>query len=90
MYNAKRFLASILVLAGLALAFPSRAEENVYYLLMDGSKAIIVERQLIVYPTDSKRYFARPGKYQTKDRRYTIVVTPKGATVIQNEPRKDQ
>jgi uncharacterized RDD family membrane protein YckC len=85
---AKRLLALILVLAGLSLVSPSLAED--VYVLADGSKAIIVERQLIVYPsTGSNRYFARPGRYQTRDKRYTIVVTPKGATVIMNGPPRD-
>jgi hypothetical protein len=88
MNTANRFLASILVLAGLSLATPSRAED-VYYL-EDGNRAIIVEKQLIVYPAGSKRYFALPGQYQTRDGRHTIVVTGKTVKVIRNEPQRDK
>jgi len=88
MNTAKRFLASTLVLAGLFLASPLRAED-VYYL-KDGSRAVIAERLLIVYPPNSKRFFAPPGKYQTRDGRHTIVVTGRTVTVNRSEPRRDK
>jgi hypothetical protein len=86
MNTANRCFASILLLASFYVASPALAEDE--YYLKDGSKAVIVEKQLIVYPLNSKRYFAVPGKYQTRDGKYTIVVTAKGATVIRNEPQK--
>jgi len=88
MNATNRFLASIMVLAGLSLAAPSRAEDA--YYLEDGNRAIIVEKQLIVYPAGSKRFFAPPGKYQTRDGSHTIVVTEKTVKVIRNEPERNK
>ena len=51
------------------------------YVLIDGSRAVIVERQLMVISWDGKRSFAGPGSYDTRDGRYTIVVQGKEAVV---------
>ena len=64
----------LLVLAPLSLA------EQVF-VLSDGSRAVIVERQLVVTGKNGRRAFARPGIYETRDGRYTIVVDGKGAVI---------
>lgn len=51
------------------------------YILTDGSRAVIMERQLVLIGRDGKKAVARPGIYATKDGRYTIVVDGKGAVV---------
>jgi len=56
------------------------------YILEDGSRAVIVERRLVLIHWDGKRSVARPGNYETKDGRYTIVVHGKG-TVIQERSK---
>jgi len=56
------------------------------YILRDGSRAMIIERQLVLKRWDGKRSVARPGSYETKDGRYTIVVGDKGA-VIKNSSK---
>ena len=64
----------LLVLAPLSLA------EQVF-VLSDGSRAVIVERQLVVTGKNGRRAVARPGIYETRDGRYTIVVDGKGAVI---------
>jgi len=51
------------------------------YILSDGSRAVIAERQLVLIRSDGKRSVARPGSYVTRDGRYTIVVGGKGAVI---------
>jgi len=51
------------------------------YILSDGSRAVIVERQLVLIHWDGRRSVARPGNYDTRDGRYTIVVGDRGAEI---------
>jgi hypothetical protein len=51
------------------------------YVLLDGSRAVIMERQLVLIHRDGKRSFAGPGWYDTRDGRYTIIVGGKGVVV---------
>mgnify|MGYP001354262932 CR=1 FL=1 len=87
MNTAKRLLVLILLLTGFLLPSLSVAED-VYYL-KDGSRAVIVERQLVIYPLGSKRVLALPGNYPTRDGKNTIVVTGKSVTVIRNRSKAE-
>ncbi|TSA00068.1 MAG: hypothetical protein D4R80_01965 [Deltaproteobacteria bacterium] len=82
MNTVKRLLALVLLLTGFLLPSLSSAED-VYYL-KDGNRAVIVERQLFIYPPGSKRVLALPGNYPTRDGKNTIVVTGKSTTVVRN------
>lgn len=57
------------------------------YILSDGSRAVIIERHLVLIRWDGKRSVARPGSYETRDGRYTIVVGDRGA-VIKDSSKK--
>ena len=57
------------------------------YILTDGSRAVIMERQLVLIRGDGKKSVARPGSYATRDGRYTIVVDGKRA-VIQDRSKE--
>jgi hypothetical protein len=76
---AKSLFPWIMIFSMLFLAPFSFAEDE--YVLIDGSRAVIVERQLVVISWDGKRSLALPGKYETRDGRYTIVVGERGAVV---------
>ncbi len=81
----KSVTAWMICLFLLFLAPASFAEQE--YVLRDGSRAVIVERHLVLIRWDGKRTVARPGSYETRDGRYTIVVDGKGA-VIQERSRE--
>ena len=51
------------------------------YVLMNGSRAVIIEKKLVLISRDGKESFAPPGNYETRDGRYTIVVGGKGVVV---------
>ena len=76
---AKSLYTWMICLFLLFLAPMSFAETE--YILMDGTRAVIIERQLVLIRWDGKRSFAGPGKYETRDGRYTIVVQGRGAVV---------
>ena len=76
---AKSLFPWIMIFSLVFLVPFSFAEDE--YVLMDGSRAVIIERQLVVISWDGKRSFAGPGKYETRDGRYTIVVGERGAVV---------
>jgi hypothetical protein len=44
------------------------------YLLVNGDRAVVEEKKLILIDRNSKRWIAPDGKYITKDERYTITV----------------
>jgi hypothetical protein len=75
----KALFASVL---GLLWLFPvslSHAAEE--YYLADGTRAMIVERRLVLIRSDSRRSVARPGTYETRDGR-TIIVKGKGIEIL--------
>jgi hypothetical protein len=76
---AKLLFLWIMIFSLLFLVPFSFAQEE--YVLVDGSRAVIIERQLVLVHWDGKRSFAAPGKYETRDGRYTIVVSGRGAVV---------
>ena len=81
---AKALITWMIFLSLFFLAPMSFAETE--YVLRDGSRAVIIERQLVLIRWDGKKSVARPGNYETRDGRYTIVVHGKG-TVIQERSK---
>ena len=69
-----------IMIFSLVFLVPFSFAEN-EYVLMDGSRAVIIERQLVVISGDGKRSLAVPGSYDTRDGRYTIDVGGRGAVV---------
>lgn len=82
---AKSLTTGMIFLSLLFLAPMSFAETE--YILSDGSRAVIIERHLVLIRWDGKRSVARPGSYETRDGRYTIVEGDRGA-VIKDDPKK--
>jgi hypothetical protein len=78
--NTWMIFLSLLLLAPMSFA-------ETEYVLSDGSRAVIIERHLVLIRWDGKRSVARPGSYETKDGRYTIVEGDRGA-VIKDGPKK--
>jgi hypothetical protein len=76
---AKSLFPWIMIFSLLFLVPFSFAETE--YVLVDGSRAVIIERQLVLIQWDGKRSFAPLGKYETRDGRYTIIVSGRGAVV---------
>jgi hypothetical protein len=76
---AKSLFPWIMIFFLLFLVPMSFAETG--YVLMDGSRAVIVEKQLVLISRDGKRHIVGPGHYETRDGRYTIVVQGKGVVV---------
>lgn len=69
-----------IMIFSLVFLVPFSCAEN-EYVLMDGSRAVIIEKQLVLIHWDGKRSFAAPGSYETRDGRYTIDVGGRGAVV---------
>lgn len=44
------------------------------YILVSGSRAVIMEKQVVLISSDGKKSVAPPGSYETRDGRYTIIV----------------
>jgi hypothetical protein len=78
--NTWMIFLSLLLLAPMSFA-------ETEYVLSDGSRAVIIERHLVLIRWDGKRSVARPGSYETRDGRYTIVEGDRGA-VIKDGPKK--
>jgi hypothetical protein len=76
---AKSLFPWIMIFSLVFLVPSSFAQDE--YVLLDGSRAVIIERQLVLIHPDGKRSFAGPGWYDTRDGRYTIVVQGKEAVV---------
>jgi hypothetical protein len=79
---AKSLFPWIMIFSLLFLVPFSFGEDQ--YVLMDGSRAVIIEKQLVLISRDGKRSIAGPGHYETRDGRYTIVVQGKGIVVRDN------
>jgi len=57
------------------------------YTLRDGTRAVIMERQLILIGQDARRTVAPPGRYETRDGRYSIIV--KGNEIVIRDHTKE-
>jgi hypothetical protein len=51
-------------------------------VLVDGRHAVIEGKQLILIDKDSRRSVAPPGRYDTRDGRYSIVVKGKDVVIV--------
>jgi hypothetical protein len=85
MRAAKLFFSWILCFTLFFTALVSFAGDE--YTLRDGTRAVIVERHLILIRGDSRRSVARPGIYETMDGRTSIIV--KGNGVVIREQMKE-
>ncbi len=82
---AKTFFAGILYLSGLFLVPASSAGNE--FALVGGIRAVIEGKQLILLDKDSRRSVAPPGRYDTRDGRYSIVVM-KNEIVIRDHTKE--
>ena len=57
------------------------------FVLVGGTSAVIEGKQLILIGKDSKRSIAPPGRYDTRDGRYSIVVM-KNEIVIRDHTKE--
>jgi len=81
----KRFFAGILFLSCIFLVPASFAENE--YALVGGTRAVIEGKQLILIGKDSRMSVAPPGRYDTRDGRYSIVVM-KNEIVIRDHTKE--
>ena len=81
----KTFFAGILYLSCLFLVPGSFAGNE--FVLVGGTSAVIEGKQLILVGKDGKRSVALPGKYDTRDGRYSIVVK-KNEIVIRDHTKE--
>ena len=68
----KMFFAGIVCLSCISLVPVSFAGSE--FVLVGGTRAAIEGKQLILIGQGSRRSIAPPGKYDTRDGRYSIVV----------------
>jgi len=80
MRNIRAFFAGILCLATLIIVPASFADGEI--VLVGGVRAVIEGKQLILIGTDSRRSVAPPGRYDTRDGRYSIVVRGKDIVIV--------
>jgi hypothetical protein len=80
MRNIRAFFAGILCLATLTIVPASFADGEI--VLVGGVRAVIEGKQLILIGTDSRRSVAPPGRYDTRDGRYSIVVRGKDIVIV--------
>jgi hypothetical protein len=81
----KTFFMTILYLSCLLFAPASFAGNE--FVLVGGTSAVIEGKQLILIGKDSKRSVALPGRYDTRDGRYSIVVM-KNEIVIRDHTKE--
>ena len=81
----KTHLACILCLSMLFLVPGSFAGNE--FVLVGGTRAVIEAKQLILIGKDSRKSVAPPGKYDTRDGRYSIVVK-KNEIVIRDHTKE--
>jgi len=79
------FFAAILCLSCLFLVPASFAGNE--FALVGGTRAVIEGKQLILIGKESRRSVAPPGRYDTRDGRYSIVVT-KDEIVIRDRTKE--
>jgi hypothetical protein len=68
------------------LLVPGSFAENDYYLV-NGTRAVIEGKKLVLIGRDSRRSIAPPGRYDTRDGRYSIVV--KGDEIVIRDHTKE-
>ena len=81
----KTFFAGILCLFCLLFVPASFAGNE--FVLVGGTSAVIEGKQLILIGKDSMRSVAPPGRYDTRDGRYSIVVM-KNEIVIRDHTKE--
>ena len=81
----KTFFAGILYFSCLFLVPASFAGNE--FVLVGGGRAVIEGKQLILIDMNSRRSVAPPGKYDTRDGRYSIVV--KGNEMVIRDHTKE-
>jgi hypothetical protein len=74
MKGAISFLASILFLSWISLMGAAHAAPMNDFVLVGGARGILEGKKLILIDRDSKRSIAPPGRYDTRDGRYSIIV----------------
>lgn len=79
------FFAGILFLSCLFFVPASFAGNE--FALVGGTRAVIEGKQLILIDKDSRRSVAPPGRYDTRDGRYSIVVK-KNEIVIRDHTKE--
>ena len=72
MKTMKLFIAGMVCLSSVYLVPASFAGNE--FVLVGGTRAVIEGKQLILTGQDSRRSIAPPGKYDTRDGRYSIIV----------------
>lgn len=75
----KRFFAGVMCLSCLCVVPASFAASE--FFLVGGARAVIEGKQLILIGKDSRRSVAPPGRYDTRDGRYSIVVMKNGVVI---------
>ena len=73
-------LAGILTLS-LLIAVPASFAAG-EMVLVDGRRAVIEGKQLVLIDRDLHRRVAAPGRYDTRDGRYSIVVRAKDIVIV--------
>jgi len=79
------FFAGVLCLSCLFLVPASFAANE--FVLVGGSRAVVEGKQLILIDMNSRRSVAPPGKYDTRDGRYSIIV--KGKEIVIRDHTKE-
>jgi hypothetical protein len=74
MKGAISFLASILLISWISLMGAAHAGAMNDFVLVGGTRAVIEGKTLILIGRDSRRSIAPPGRYDTRDGRYSIIV----------------
>ena len=77
---AKASIAALLLASWCNLAGVAFAQDVLF--LKDGTRAVVVEKRLVLLGPGTKRTIAPKGKYPTADGKYLIVVTGKSATLV--------
>lgn len=85
MRTIRTYFAGILCLSCLYLVPASFAGDE--FALVGGTRAVIEGKQLILIGKDSRRSVAPPGRYDTRDGRYSIVVM-KNEIVIRDHTKE--
>jgi hypothetical protein len=85
MKHRKPFLGWIVCLSWLLLVPASFAGDE--YTLVGGTPAVIEGKRLILIGKDSRRSVAPPGRYDTRDGKYSIIV--KGEEIVIRDHTKE-
>lgn len=82
------YFACVLLISSMFPVSWSNAQDE--YVLKDGTRAVIIERQLVLFDLNSKRTFAPAGTYVTRDGRYVITVKKTNQTVVTERTRESR